>query len=110
MVVLAGSAASAVAGDHPVPLEKDIDAAKCMECHEDKTKAKFVHSAIAAGCTSCHEVKVEGENTKVDLIQPVQELCFTCHAKDAKDEDSKHGPWDKGNCVFCHDETSAYYA
>jgi hypothetical protein len=23
---------------HPVPIEKDIDEAKCLECHENKTK------------------------------------------------------------------------
>src|SRR5262245_37150100 len=30
------------AGEHPVPLEKNVDAAKCLECHEDKTKAAHV--------------------------------------------------------------------
>src|ERR1017187_8520919 len=37
----------ATAAVHPVPLDKNIDAAKCLECHEDKSKGKFVHSAIA---------------------------------------------------------------
>ena len=30
------------------------DPATCVQCHEDKTKGKAVHSAIAMGCTACH--------------------------------------------------------
>lgn len=91
------------ADEHPVTLEKNVDAAKCLECHEDKSKGKNVHSAIAMGCTTCHEVKTEGETTKIELNQPADQLCFTCHANEAKAEDSKHGPWEKGRCVLCHD-------
>ncbi len=94
---------SAAAGEHPVPLEKNTDAAKCLECHEEKSKGKHVHSAIAMGCTACHEIKTEGETTQINLNQPANQLCFTCHANEAKEEDSKHGPWEKGNCIFCHD-------
>lgn len=32
---------------HPVPLEKNTDSAKCLECHADKAKGKFVHTAIS---------------------------------------------------------------
>jgi predicted CXXCH cytochrome family protein len=103
LLLACGISLPARAGEHPVPLEKNVDAAKCLECHEDKSKGKNVHSAIAMGCTSCHEVKVEGETTNINLNQPANELCFTCHAKDVKEEDSKHGPWDKGECVLCHD-------
>src|SRR6266568_7308380 len=35
---------------HPVPLDKNTPAAKCLECHEEKTKGKSVHSAMATGC------------------------------------------------------------
>lgn len=88
--------ASAV--EHPVPLEKDAD---CATCHEDKTKAPHVHSAIAMGCTTCHEVKTEGETTTVNLTQPKEELCFTCHEKST--EKTLHGPYAAGQCVNCHD-------
>ena len=54
LLVLAVS--RALAKTHPVPLEKNVDSAKCLECHEDKSKGKAVHSAIATGCLSCHEV------------------------------------------------------
>jgi len=97
LVVLAGGLRVAAA-EHPVKLEKDAD---CASCHEDKTKGKAVHSAIAMGCTTCHEIKTEGETTTVNLVSPKEELCFTCHEK-SKD-DVKHGPYDKGSCTSCHD-------
>ncbi len=97
------------AAEHPVPLEKGVTDAKCLECHEDKGKGKAVHSAIAMGCTSCHEIKTEGETTNISLNQPKNELCFTCHANEAKAEDSKHGPWEKGQCVLCHDPHTSDY-
>src|SRR5579862_8603494 len=68
------------AKEHPVPLEKNVDAAKCLECHEDKSKGKAVHSAIATGCLSCHEVRVTKDVTRVKLITTTtQALCLTCH-------------------------------
>ena len=109
MAAMVMMAPLALAQDHPVPLDPKTEPAKCAECHEDKTKGKNIHSAIAGGCNSCHEIKNSGETTQVVLNQPSNELCFTCHAKEAKDEDSKHGPWDKGNCVFCHDPHTSDY-
>src|SRR5579863_4559646 len=53
---------------HPVPLDKNTDAAKCVECHDDKSKGKSVHSAMAMGCLSCHEVRVNKDVTRVILI------------------------------------------
>lgn len=100
-VMLLASALRLNAGEHPVPLEKNTDAAKCLECHEDKSKGSHVHSAIAMGCTTCHEVKVEKDTTNVDLISPKEELCFTCHEKSK--EATLHGPYAKGQCVACHD-------
>jgi predicted CXXCH cytochrome family protein len=71
----------AAAAVHPVPLDKNTDAAKCLECHEDKAKGKFVHSAIATGCLSCHEVRVSKDATHIKLITATPAaLCITCHA------------------------------
>lgn len=91
------------AAEHPVPLEKNTDTAKCVECHEDKSKGKHVHSAMGAGCNSCHEIKVQGEVTNVDLNQPADQLCFSCHTNPAKEDDTQHGPYKAGQCVMCHD-------
>jgi hypothetical protein len=38
------------AAKHPVPLDPKADPATCLQCHEDKTKGKSVHSAMAMGC------------------------------------------------------------
>jgi predicted CXXCH cytochrome family protein len=93
------------AGTHPVPLEKNADTAKCLECHEDKTKGKAVHSAIAMGCTTCHEIRVNRDITRVKLTTTtVSGLCFTCHA-DKNPEDLKgtiHPPAVR-DCAKCHD-------
>ncbi|HXZ81942.1 MAG TPA: cytochrome c3 family protein [Terriglobales bacterium] len=97
-------------GEHPVPLEANVDAAKCLECHEDKSKGKNVHTAISMGCTACHEVKTEKDVTTVNLNQPKDQLCFTCHAKTAKESDTQHGPYDKGQCLTCHDPHVSDYA
>ncbi len=70
---------------HPVPLNKNVNAAKCLECHEDKSKGKAVHSAIAMGCMSCHEVRVNKDTTRVKLITATPDtLRLSCHSdKDA---------------------------
>ena len=90
---------------HPVPLDKNTDAAKCLECHSDKNQGKAVHSAIATGCLSCHEVRVNKDVTRVKLITTTtQGLCLTCHAD--KNAAQIHGavhPPAVRDCVKCHD-------
>src|SRR5579864_3154338 len=67
------------AKEHPVPLDKNVDSAKCLECHEDKTKGKAVHSAIATGCLSCHEVRVNKDVTRIKLTTTTPyKVCLTC--------------------------------
>ena len=109
-VVLMLSASLSYAGKHPVPLDKNTDPAKCIECHGDKAKGTAVHSAIATGCTSCHEIRVNKDITRVKLITTTsQALCFTCHAdKNPADIKGKvHSPAIR-DCIKCHDpHTSA---
>src|SRR5208282_115769 len=105
LVLLATLAVPAMAKQHPVPLDAKTDAAKCAECHADKTKGKAVHSAIAMGCTSCHEVRTNRDVTHVRLITttPVK-LCLQCHSdKDAAQiKGHVHSPAVR-DCVKCHD-------
>ena len=99
------AAMPAFAKEHPVPLDKNVDAAKCLECHEDKTKGKAVHSAIATGCLSCHEVRVNKDITRIKLTTSTpQALCLSCHAdKDAATlKGSVHPPAIR-DCLKCHD-------
>ena len=90
---------------HPVPLEANADPKTCLECHEDKTKGKAVHSAIQMGCTSCHEVRVNKDITRVKLITSTpQALCLTCHAdKDASTLKGTVHPPAVRDCIKCHD-------
>lgn len=90
---------------HPVPLDKNVDSKQCLECHEDKTKGKSVHSAMATGCLSCHEVRVSKDATRVKLITATPgALCLTCHEdkKAANIKGTVHPPAVR-DCVTCHD-------
>lgn len=105
-IVLAALLASRASADvHPVPLDKNTDAAKCVECHEDKTKGKSVHSAMAMGCLSCHEIRVNRDITRVKLITATTySLCLTCHAdKKAADIKGTVHPPAVRDCLSCHD-------
>ena len=98
-------AVPAFAKVHPVPLEKNVDSASCLQCHEEKSKGKSVHSAIQMGCLSCHEVRVNKDVTRVKLITAVPyKLCFNCHAeKDAAQiKGHVHEPAVR-DCLSCHD-------
>jgi predicted CXXCH cytochrome family protein len=105
LLLTALCAAPVAAEIHPVPLDKNTDSAKCMSCHEDKAKGKFVHSAVSMGCTTCHEVRVTKDTTRVKLIatSPLS-LCLSCHSdKDATTINGKvHSPAIR-DCLKCHD-------
>jgi len=94
----------AIAGKHPVELEKDVDASKCLECHKAKSEGKAVHSAIATGCLSCHQVRANNDVTRVTLktVTPVK-LCIQCHSdKDASTIEGRvHLPAVR-DCLKCH--------
>ena len=98
-------ASLAFAGVHPVPLDKNTPPEKCAECHADKAKGKFTHSAIATGCTSCHEIRVNKDVTRIKLTTTTtQALCLTCHADhNAADIKGKVHPPAVRDCVKCHD-------
>ncbi len=112
LAIVAVLVSTAFAGKHPVPLEPNVDGAKCLECHVDKTKGKSVHTAISMGCLSCHEVRViksrdkrREDVTRVKLIKATPTAqCITCHdAKKTSSGNSKvHAPVTR-NCLTCHD-------
>ena len=99
-----------VLGDvHPVPLDKNTPSSKCLECHEDKSKGKAVHSAIQMGCTSCHEIRVNKDVTRVKLITTTPlNLCLSCHAdKNAAEIKGTVHPPAVRDCLKCHDPHSS---
>jgi predicted CXXCH cytochrome family protein len=92
------------AGIHPVPLDPNTKPSTCIECHEDKAKGKFVHSAIATGCTSCHEIRVTKDVTRIKLTTTTpQALCISCHAdmNAATLKGTVHPPAVR-DCLKCH--------
>lgn len=103
--LLALFAHSALGAVHPVPLDKNTDPAKCLECHTDKNKGKSVHSAMVMGCTACHEIRVNKDITRVKLITATPySLCLTCHAdKKASDIKGTVHPPAVRDCLTCHD-------
>lgn len=107
LFALIGSRAGAAV--HPVPLDKNVDSAKCLECHEDKQKGKSVHTAMSAGCLSCHEVRVNKEITRVKLKTATPyALCLTCHAdKKAADIKGTVHPPAVRDCLTCHNPHSS---
>ncbi len=109
IAVLMLTVSAAFAGVHPVPLDKNTDAAKCIECHAEKGKGKAVHSAMAMGCLSCHEVRVTKDVTRVKLITAVPyKLCLTCHDnKDATKIQGHVHPPAVRDCLSCHDPHSS---
>jgi len=90
------------AQQHPVPLNKDVDAAKCVECHQDKMKGKALHSTNANGCLSCHEVRVMKDVTRVKLLTATPlRLCLQCHSNKGGQNHVHAGA--NRDCLDCHD-------
>lgn len=109
MLALGMMTLPARAAQHPVPLDPKTDSAKCLECHEDKSKGAHVHSAIQMGCTSCHEIRVNKDITRVKLITTTpQALCITCHSdKNAAEIHGQVHPPAVRDCIKCHDPHSS---
>jgi predicted CXXCH cytochrome family protein len=99
----------AAAAKHPVTLDPKADPSTCLTCHEDKTKGKAVHSAMAMGCMSCHEIRTNRDITHVKLITATPyKLCLTCHAdKDATQIKGHVHPPAVRDCLTCHDPHSS---
>ena len=108
-IVVLMFAGRASAAKHPVPLDPKADSSTCIACHEDKTKGKAVHSAIAMGCTSCHEIRTTKDVTRIKLITTTSAaLCLTCHAdKNATEIKGTVHPPAVRDCVKCHDPHSS---
>src|SRR5580658_4418667 len=105
LLLLFTCVAPVCADQHPVPLDPKADSSTCVTCHEDKTKGKAVHSAIATGCMSCHEIRVNHDITRVKPVTAVPyKVCLTCHIdKDATHLTGTIHPPAVRDCLKCHD-------
>ncbi len=93
-------------GQHPVPLKSNIDSSGCSDCH-DVAKGKHVHTAVLTGCTTCHRVQNKNGATRVTLVSPTTQLCFSCHP--IAQATILHGPYKVGECVVCHSPHASDY-
>jgi predicted CXXCH cytochrome family protein len=109
VILLAIAAITVLAKPHPVPLDKNTTDKQCLECHDDRTKGKMVHSAMTSGCQSCHQLRVAKDVTRVTLTTATPaKLCIQCHPdKDAAEIKGQiHQPAVR-DCLKCHDAHSA---
>ncbi|MFQ6108812.1 MAG: cytochrome c3 family protein [Candidatus Aminicenantales bacterium] len=88
-----------------------LEATKCIACHEDQIKGKFVHvPAKEENCDSCHDVKIEEGKTTVALVEKGDSLCLTCHdeIEELMAKKNIHPALEEG-CGLCHDPHSSDY-
>jgi len=88
--------------EHPGILHKEDN---CSTCHGDKTKGKSVHSAMEIACTICHQAETQGDMTTLQLSQPKEEICFSCHEKNMMLRE--HPKAVQTLCIDCHDAHSS---
>ncbi len=105
---------------HAVPKR---GSALCFECHSDMSiqlkKKKYIHGPVEAGmCDVCHDP--HGSQYEAQLLQPINELCLSCHGHIRKqkhvvrvttgeghplsgiNDPSKKGSGRQMSCISCH--------
>ncbi len=90
------------------PVSADELEKVCYKCHsalEKRILKEKTHDPVKRGkCVTCHNPHTS--NHKGLLVKSQDELCNTCHKKDATDEFSRsvvHEPVKNGKCLACHD-------
>ena len=61
----------------------------------------------AKDCGKCHAGMADWSRNQ--LVQPLPDLCYSCHAKFETLSGYPHGPVVVGDCVFCHDAHQSRY-
>lgn len=80
----------------------------CLQCHEELTKGKSVHAAVAMGCTTCHTAINAADvphrmtnKTARGLSAGQPDLCYSCHDKTMFGKKFVHAAVGMG-CTGCH--------
>lgn len=95
---------SAVAQQHPTPLDPNVKATACVGCHQNQAKNKNAHSTTEKNCLSCHEVRVTKDITRVKLLTATPtRLCLTCHTNKEGAAGSHVHDQATRDCLSCHD-------
>lgn len=78
----------------------------CMDCHDDKQSAQYVHSPAAGGnCETCHEPTREHlEKGGPDGMKTnrAASACYQCHEKKNDGTNVHPALMMEGECVLCH--------
>ncbi|MBE0534226.1 MAG: hypothetical protein IH624_01055 [Phycisphaerae bacterium] len=61
----------------------------------------------ARDCTICHASSFR--QYERELIEPVPQLCYSCHDRHETPTNRLHGPVAVGECVFCHNPHQSGY-
>jgi predicted CXXCH cytochrome family protein len=93
--------------EHPFIEPSDIKPETCLACHPEKMASQFVHTAVRMGCQSCHHIISEKNKTTITLLAAGGDLCAKCH--ELKKGPVLHGPYEKGQCLICHDPHSSEF-
>jgi predicted CXXCH cytochrome family protein len=71
-----------------------------------KQRRASKHESVS-DCGKCH---LGGMGMgQQQLVEPLPDLCYSCHANFEALGDFLHGPISVGNCVFCHDAHQSRY-
>jgi predicted CXXCH cytochrome family protein len=93
--------------EHPFIEPRDIKPETCLTCHPEKMARRFVHTAVRMGCKNCHHIISEKNKTTMTLFAAEGDLCAKCH--EVKKGPVLHGPYEKGQCLICHDPHSSEF-
>ncbi|MFQ6084312.1 MAG: cytochrome c3 family protein [Candidatus Aminicenantia bacterium] len=94
---------------NPHPTLVSWDTTKCITCHDDLIKGKFIHSPVKeVSCDFCHEMKKQEDKTMVGFVAKGDVLCLTCHSEieDLLTKKNIHPAIEEG-CGLCHNPHSS---
>jgi predicted CXXCH cytochrome family protein len=93
--------------DHPFLGKTDLKPETCLKCHPTKNQGKFVHAVVEMGCDNCHVIAASSSGTVITLQATGGALCAKCH--ETKKSPVRHGPYQAGQCLICHNPHSSDY-
>ena len=93
------------------PMSGGKDQNLCLQCHNigvNVPEKGSRHAALDLGCDTCHVAHKTGPGPerefKSHLTKATPALCLDCHdAKDPAGRGTENQPFEKADCVTCHD-------
>ncbi len=96
-----------------IPLFATAAEVNCLKCHNELTKKKFEHAAVAMGCPTCHtdiDARTVPHKMKSKIAKGLSaeqpDLCYGCHDKALFEKKFVHAAVGMG-CTTCHSPHSS---